>query len=71
MHWPVLRAMRHSMAQTMRPVFQNYVIDLGPLGAGTHTLTIGGFFNQKTKNNEEAEVQIEKRAAGARGPHRE
>ena len=34
-------------------------LDLGVLSAGEHTLTIGGFNNQKTHNNETADVAID------------
>ncbi|MEO0760776.1 MAG: hypothetical protein AAFZ09_03060, partial [Pseudomonadota bacterium] len=39
--------------------FQDYVLDLGPLDAGSHTLTIGGLMNRKTKVNESAEITID------------
>ncbi len=34
-------------------------LDLGTRAAGTHKLTVGGFNNQKTLNNESTEVLID------------
>ena len=39
--------------------FQTFIADLGTLGAGTHTVTFGGFNNKKTFNDEVTEVLID------------
>ena len=39
--------------------FQLFQLDLGTLSAGTHTLTLGGYNNQKTLANEATEVVVD------------
>ena len=39
--------------------WQTVTIDLGSLTAGTHTLTLGGYNNQKTHHNEYAEISFD------------
>ena len=39
--------------------WQTFTVNLGTLSAGNHTLTIGGFNNRKTFNNESTEVLID------------
>ena len=39
--------------------FQLVTLDLGTRAAGSHKLTLGGFNNQKTLNNESTEVLID------------
>ncbi|MEM8754996.1 MAG: family 16 glycosylhydrolase, partial [Pseudomonadota bacterium] len=45
--------------QALDSGFVDMVVDLGALAAGTHTLTLGGYLNQRTRSNEVATIEFD------------
>ncbi|MEL6679082.1 MAG: family 16 glycosylhydrolase, partial [Pseudomonadota bacterium] len=48
-----------SDTETLDSGFVDVVVDLGQLAPGNHTLTLGGYLNQRTRSNESATVEFD------------
>ncbi|MBM7069089.1 SGNH/GDSL hydrolase family protein, partial [Actibacterium sp. 188UL27-1] len=48
--------------------FVDVVLDLGALSAGNHTLTLGGYINQRTRKNEVATIEFDSVSLGLGAP---